>query len=132
MVQLRLLPFVAVGGAVGALARWGVLNWANPELLATWVLGLNVVGSFLTGLLVGGSQRRPDGRLPITRNRFLLLGTGFCGGLTTFSAYALEVATALDEGALQDAATFGFSTPVLAVLFGGIGYRLAAPRRRSR
>jgi len=132
MVQLRLLPFVAVGAAIGSLARWGVLNWAMPDRFSTLVLLLNVAGSFLLGLLVGGTRARRDGRRPITENRFLLLGTGFCGGLTTFSTYAVDVAAALDGGAIQRAVTFGLSTPLLAVFVGGIGYRLGSPRRRSR
>lgn len=131
MLQLRLLRYVAVGGAFGALARWGALAATDPDLADEMVLALNAVGSLILGMLAGGARRR-GGRRPITENRYLLLGTGFCGGLTTFSTYALDVARALDEGALLRAATFGLSTPILAVLVGGIGYRLTAPRRVGR
>jgi CrcB protein len=128
MLQLRALPYVAVGGAIGAIARWAALDAADPDLLTEIVLGLNVVGSLLLGMLAGGTRWR-NGRRPITENRYLLLGTGFCGGLTTFSTFALDVAVALDEGALQRAATFGLATPLLAVVAAGIGYRLASPRK---
>jgi CrcB protein len=132
MLQLRLLRYVAVGGAVGALARWVALEFTDPDRLAEVVLTLNVVGSLLLGMLAGGMRSRADGHRPITENRYMLLGTGFCGGLTTFSTYALDVARALDEGAIRRATTFGLATPLLAVLVAGIGYRLASPRRRGR
>ena len=131
MLQLRLLRYVAVGGAAGALTRWGVLAATDPDLADEVLLALNVVGSLMLGMLAGGTRRR-NGRRPITDNRYLLLGTGFCGGLTTFSAYALAVAQALDEGAIRQTVTFGLSTPLLAVLVGGIGYRLTSPRRVDR
>ena len=81
---------VAVGGGIGALARY----W-----LSTWILGLtgagfpwgtfavNVIGSFVIGLVMVLSIDRnlisPEARL--------LLTTGFCGGLTTFSTFSAEV-----------------------------------------
>ena len=90
----RDLLLVAVGGAVGASARWGLLEStagsnggpAGPILLA------NLVGCGLLGLLVGAARTRGVGRT--TR---LLVGAGFCGGLTTFSTFAVEVAAALRD-----------------------------------
>ena len=80
------LPLVAVGGALGALARLGAVE-AGPD--ATAVLAVNLVGCLLLGLLVGA--RQDDLRLRA------FAGTGVLGGLTTASAFAVDVAR-LDAG----------------------------------
>jgi CrcB protein len=82
---------VAVGGALGTAARYGV-SLALPTTTGRWPLGtfvVNMVGSFVLGALIEGLARRgPDsGRRQQAR---LLVGTGFCGALTTFSTLAVE------------------------------------------
>ncbi len=93
-VPVPLLPLmlvVAVGGALGSLARYGVavaLPHGRAELpLAT--LLVNVLGCLLLGLLVGA--------LPHSRWLRPLLGTGVLGGFTTFSTFALETDRLLDR-----------------------------------
>jgi CrcB protein len=73
---------VAVGGVVGSLARYGLVE-AAPHLVTT--LAINVVGAFLLGALV---VRRPPDHW--TRP---LLGTGVLGGFTTMSALAVQTVT---------------------------------------
>lgn len=75
------LLLVLLGGAAGSTARWAVAQ-ALPGRRAT--LLVNLVGSLLLGLLLGAPP-----------SAAVLLGVGFCGALTTFSTYALEV---LDGG----------------------------------
>jgi len=76
---------IAIGGALGALARHGAsewLPWWSPSLST---VGINLAGSLLLGLLVGW--------LPVTRAPLALrlgLTVGFCGGFTTFSTFAYE------------------------------------------
>lgn len=79
---------VAVGGGMGAVLRWQVATRARAKgaTPAGGTLIVNVVGSFLLGVLAGWGSR-PDWVMP-------LLGVGLCGGLTTFSSHALEVAQA--------------------------------------
>ncbi len=109
---------VAAGGLVGSLLRWGLVEsgWLGSAETATVVV--NVVGSLLLGGLLGQRERLgPELRLG--------LGTGFAGGLTTFSSYAVAVAGHLDDGALGPAAANGLGTPVAALLAAGLGYRLS-------
>ena len=92
--MLREILLVALGGGAGSALRYltAILvahYYSGSVPLAT--LGVNVVGCFLVGLLIGicggGSQLR------------LLFVTGFCGGYTTFSTFTAESYTMLREGA---------------------------------
>ena len=93
MTRRRGLPLVAVGGAAGAVTRWALLVAATPPQFPWPTLLVNLVGCGLLGILMGGRAR------PST---LLLVGTGLCGGLTTFSTFAVEVADLLrhDDGVL--------------------------------
>jgi len=70
---------VALAAAVGGIVRLrlSVLGWRGT-------LTVNVAGSFLLGVLLGW---RPD------HDMVLILGTGFCGALTTFGTFALEASS---------------------------------------
>ena len=71
---------VALGAAVGAPLRYLAGHWLDGRL--HWgTLLVNLVGSAMLGALVGAAA---DGRW------LALLGTGFCGGLTTYSAFAVQ------------------------------------------
>ncbi len=93
MTRRRGLPLVAVGGAAGAVARWTLLTLVTPPQFPWPTLLVNLVGCGLLGILMGRRTR------PST---LLLVGTGLCGGLTTFSTFAVEVADLVrhDDGAL--------------------------------
>ena len=93
MTGRRGLPLVAVGGAAGAVARWALLAAVTPPQFPWPTLLVNLVGCGLLGILMG-SRARPS--------TLLLVGTGLCGGLTTFSTFAVEVADLLrhNDGAL--------------------------------
>lgn len=117
-VHLRLssLAFVFVGGTVGVAAREG-LTLAVPVVGGfPWVIfAINLAGAFLLGFLLDALVRRgPDhGRRRTLR---LLLGTGFMGGFTTYSALATDTASLLSAGAVGT----GIGYSVGTVILGGI------------
>ena len=130
MLHYYSLIAVAVGGAIGSLARLAALEIATgdvevvstdvaaqPAVLVT--LAVNVLGSMLIGILFA---RQPS----MTSTQFLAAGTGFAGGLTTFSTFAVAVADSLDNGQTLSALSNGIGTALAAVLAAGIGYRLGA------
>jgi CrcB protein len=79
---------VLLGGAIGAPARYLTDRWVqarNPQRFPLGTLLINLGGCLLLGLVTGGLVHR---HWPA--NVQALLGTGFCGGLTTFSTFSVE------------------------------------------
>ena len=125
MEQLLSLRYVAVGGAIGTLVQWAALTIAEEDQAGETIFMLNVAGAALFGILLGLGAA-PDRRRRVTENQMFLVGTGFCGGLTTVSTFALQAATALDDGALSRAATIAAATMVFTVVSAGLGYRIGS------
>ena len=92
-MDTRELLAVFAGGAVGTLARAGLDEaWPPPAGHWPWVtFVVNVTGAFVLGWVVTTHR----GRAP-TLHRRALLATGFCGALTTFSTFQLELLRMLD------------------------------------
>ncbi len=121
----RRVAFVAIGGAIGATLRWliaeelftidGSFPWA--------ILFVNVAGSAALGVTLVEARRRPD------RESLLIdgIGTGFCGGLTTFSAFAVDTATLSRAGDTGTAAAYVAVTLVLGI--GAAAIAVTAMRR---
>lgn len=83
---------VGIGGFFGAIARFFISNAAKEKYGTRFPYGtlfVNVVGSFLLGLLYGAQ---------LSTTWMLLCGTGFLGAFTTFSTFKLEVVQALQKG----------------------------------
>lgn len=94
---------ISVGSALGALLRWQLglrLNGWFPAL-PPGTLVANLVGGYAIGVAIGYFAQAP-GIAPEWR---LLIVTGFCGGLTTFSTFSAEVMTLLQAGRLGMAFT---------------------------
>ena len=94
--MLSSLLAVFVGGGLGSLLRWAISLKLNPlhHHLPLGTLTANLVGAFIIGLSLALFNRMPH----IDNGWKLLITTGFCGGLTTFSTFSLEVVYLLQDG----------------------------------
>ena len=118
---MKLIGWIAAGGAVGAVARYAVMVAVARVLDTTFPWGtltVNVVGSFILGALVeilaliwspGEGVRA-------------LLVVGMLGAFTTFSTFSLDVATLYERGALAATAAYIIASVVFSVaaLFAGL------------
>ena len=112
-----MLPLlVALGGALGVLARWGVSRLPMEAAAAPWATaGINVAGSFALGVLVAATA---PGTLRDA------VGVGFLGGFTTFSTFAVQVLQELDGGAPGRAAALVLVSVAGGVAAAAVGWSL--------
>ncbi|OBK59444.1 camphor resistance protein CrcB [Mycobacterium gordonae] len=92
----RELAAIFAGGALGSLARAALATLAVPDP-GRWpwpTFVVNIVGAFLVGYFT----TRLLERLPLSSYRRPLLGTGLCGGLTTFSTMQVETVRMVEHG----------------------------------
>ena len=92
----RTVAAVFAGGAIGTLAR-AALSEAFPHAVNAWpwpTFAVNIVAAFLLGYFVTRLQER----LPLSSYRRPLLGTGVCGGLSTFSTMQVEILKMISAG----------------------------------
>jgi CrcB protein len=89
---------ISIGAAAGALLRWrlGVQMNSLFPVLPLGTLAANLVGGYIIGLAVNYFAQAPH----LSPEWRLLIITGFCGGLTTFSTFSAEVVARLQEGQL--------------------------------
>ena len=83
------LAWIAAGGALGALARYGVTAWAVARFGSGFPMGtltVNVTGSFLLGL--AATLLAAKARVPVATRPFFTVG--FLGAYTTFSTFAFD------------------------------------------
>lgn len=121
----RELAAVFAGGFIGAIARLalveslphGPLEWPWPTFIA------NLLGAFALGYFTTRLQER----LPLSAYRRPLLGTGFCGALTTFSTVELELFAMLDRGAVGLA--LGYAAASIAAGFALVALATGLVRR---
>lgn len=119
------LAAVFVGGALGTLLRAGVAEaWPHSPTRWPWsTFMVNVLAAALLGYVITRLQER----LPPSTYRRPLLGTGLCGGLSTFSTMQVEILRMLDAGAYLLAV--GYSVASLIVGYAAIHFTTAAVRR---
>lgn len=94
--MLKAIAAISLGAAIGALLRWTLglkLNSLMPSI-PPGTLAANVIGGYVVGVAVAFFADAPE----IPPEWRLLVITGFCGALTTFSTYSAELVTLLQQG----------------------------------
>ncbi|WP_333872270.1 fluoride efflux transporter CrcB [Kosakonia cowanii] len=94
--MLQLLLAVFIGGGTGSVARWMLSVKLNPvhQIIPLGTLTANLIGAFIIGAGLAWFNRMTHID-PVWK---VLITTGFCGGLTTFSTFSAEVVFLLQEG----------------------------------
>jgi fluoride exporter len=105
---------VGIGGALGALARFGAQNWigslANGFPTATFLV--NIVGSIAMGVLIGVlAKTTPEYQNEIR----LFVAVGIFGGFTTFSSFSLDAITLIERGDTMLAAIYIVGSVLLSL-----------------
>lgn len=112
---MKMLLAVALGGALGAVARYKTIGWMTH--LAghgfPWgTLVVNVVGCFLMGVLVELGALKFN----LSAEARAFLAVGVLGALTTFSSFSLDVAVLWERGALWPTAIYVAASVALSIL----------------
>jgi CrcB protein len=103
-LDARELAAIFAGGALGTVLR-AALAQAFPHAATSWpwpTFGVNIAAAFVLGYAVTRLQER----LPLSSYRRPLLGTGLCGGMSTFSTIQVELVRMLDAHAYGLAAEY--------------------------
>ena len=114
---------VLAGGMIGAPVRYLVDRaiQARRDTVFPWgTLAVNLAGSLVLGFLLGVQRH-----LGLSPAVFALLGTGLCGGLTTFSTFSYETLRLLEDGAVGEAGLNVIGSVAAAVLLAWLGFLLA-------
>jgi CrcB protein len=121
--ELWELALVAAGAVPGALLRWRIEVQLGP-LLASGAAGVaaanllsNLLGSFLLGVLAGP--------IPWRAPLLLLGGIGFCGSLTTFSSWMLDLVRLRQQDQIQGALALLVASLVLGLAAAAAGLALS-------
>jgi CrcB protein len=129
-VDLDVLLAIALGGMLGASARYGIARWLPTHAgRFPWAtLWTNVSGSFLLGLLLVVVLER----FPPTRLVRPFLATGVLGAFTTMSTFQVETALLIKDGHALTGAAYALGSVVagLALAYAGmLAGRATTPRR---
>ena len=113
---------VFLGGGLGSGLRYLVTIAMNQysKVLPFGTFAVNMIGCLLIGLVLGYVQKENT----LTSNQTLLLATGFCGGFTTFSAFASENLELIRNGELFNFSIYAIGSVFIGMLLILIGYLL--------
>ena len=107
------IALIAIGGALGAMGRYLLSLWRTPGF-PYGILVANAIGTLVLGILIAGAGRAT----------LLLVGVGFCGALTTFSAFSLDTLVLAREGRRRAAVVNVIGSVAVCLLAASIGLAL--------
>lgn len=122
--------YVALGGAAGAVARYGLSGWVYARFSDSFPWGtlvVNVLGSLLLGLALAwfeGSMLSPELKRALT--------VGFLGAFTTFSTFAYEAVALVQDGDWVRAGGYAFGSLLLGMAAVLAGLALATTLMKAR
>lgn len=107
--------YVAIGGAIGSMGRFAVMSLigkVNPGEFPYGTFAVNILGSFLMGLLIALIATFLPSR---AKDLHLLLAVGVLGGFTTFSTFSLDIFLLFERGVIAEALLYAVSSIVVSV-----------------
>ena len=113
--MLKSLLLIGAGSCVGGMFRYLTQQYVEkhyPSSIPFGTLAVNIIGCFIIGILYALADRENI----LSPSMRLLLATGFCGGYTTFSSFALENISLMQDGQWSYAAFY----ILMSVFFGCI------------
>ncbi|MET9325220.1 fluoride efflux transporter CrcB [Tsukamurella sp. NPDC003166] len=112
---------IALGGGLGAVLRY-LVDGALRRRLVEWSTAvINTTGSFVLGILAGLAAKNGVGGEALA-----IIGTGVCGGYTTFSTATVETLALLRNKRYREGVLYGLATLVASVVAVWGGYALGA------
>lgn len=115
LAHMRVIA-VAVAGSVGALCRYGIGVAVGAQSFPWATLGINVIGSFLLGLVLTA------GPSWLSTTWVIAVAVGFLGAFTTFSTFSFETQTLLRTGRGSTALSYVVLSVALGVAAAALGY----------
>lgn len=121
---MKALLMVFLGGGLGSTLRYliskylNISSYSNSFAIPLGTFTVNILGSLLLGLILGLAHKYDS----FSSNALLFLATGFCGGFTTFSAFAFENQELLKSGDYLHFAVYTLGTLILgfSAIFAGL------------
>lgn len=118
--MIKSLLLVFIGGGLGSSLRYGfsiLLN--NQDLKWLPTISVNLIGCFALGLIYAATYTdKPF----LTISWYLLLGTGLCGGFTTFSTFSLELFQLIKQQYFLQASIYITISVIGGIIFSSLGY----------
>jgi CrcB protein len=115
LAVVPVVVWVALGGAIGSAARYGVNVWSGRVLGSEFpwhTFIVNVIGCFAMGILVALMALK----LNVNNETRAFLTSGILGGFTTFSAYSLDFALLVERKSYGAALAYGAGSVALSLI----------------